>query len=110
MAANRDYEGSALSPIIKRWKENPRIDLMAELRDNNISLVYPVFIISNELVRGHDGTISNWTDYINENYSNLSFDNLSIPYSIYFIFLPVADAKIIKTQVISWIDSNRPLI
>lgn len=110
ITANKSYPNSPLTPIIERWKNNPRIDLMTELNDNNIKLIYPVFIIADQSKADYDETIEQWITHINDGYADVEFNDISIDFSIYFIFLPVESSSLIKTTVLTWIDSNQPLI
>ena len=95
--------------IINQWEEAPHIDIIEEIKKHDLKLIYPIVILYDMNTQGYDKSIEKAVDHIKQNYSTKSF-NLSIPYSIYFIWLPVDKARDIKTTVIEWIESKKQLI
>ena len=98
--------------LMDSWEENPNINLAEEVGQRNIRLVYPIFIAyqKNTTDVYHD-SIKKCIDHIADEYRRLK---ISIPatfdYRLFFIFLPLSEVKQIKERVISWIDSQEPLI
>lgn len=101
--------GTKIETIINQWEEAPQIDIIEEIKKHDLKLIYPIVILYDLNVQGYDKSIINAINYLNQNYSTKSF-NLSIPYSIYFIWLPVDQVRDIKTTVIEWIESKKQLI
>lgn len=103
---------SSFDNIIRKWEENPEINLSDELNNNNIKLVYPVFIVY-ELNDNctYEQNIEKCINYIffynKQNNINICprFD-----FELFFIFLPVSEVKQIKEKVIEWIEKKEPLI
>lgn len=110
LAANKSYKQTKLTKIIDKWVVNPQINLMNELIEEKIKLVYPILVVSQKHQSGYDDSIKKAIEYIASNYSELKFDNISIEYSIFFIFLPIDKVKEVKEDVISWIESKKPLM
>ncbi|OIQ30330.1 MAG: hypothetical protein BM564_02875 [Bacteroidetes bacterium MedPE-SWsnd-G2] len=106
---NFNIEGTKIEEIIKNWEENPVIDIIEEIKKHNLKLIYPIVILYNKSTDGYDKSIENAINYIENRYSSSTF-NISIPYSIYFIWIPVEDVRQIKLNVIEWIESKRPLM
>lgn len=101
--------GSTIETILDSWSKNPKIKIIDELSKYNIELVYPIFILFQENASGYDESIKAIPKYIKKKYTVPSFA-LSIPYTLYFIFMPVSDVKTIKTEVLSWIKSRKQLL
>lgn len=101
--------GSTIEKILDSWSKNPKITIIDELAKYNIELVYPIFILFQENARGYDESIKAIPKYIKQKYSVPSFA-LSIPYTLYFIFMPISDVKAVKTEVLSWIKSRKQLL
>ncbi len=97
---------SLILNILNQW-EWEWINLLGTIRDNNIRLVYPIFIIWNHIKDDYEENIKEQINHIDSHGAkNIS---LSISYEIFFIFLPVQDTQDIKQTVIQWIKSNKPL-
>lgn len=106
---NFNITGSKVEAIINQWEENPIVDIIEEIKKHDIKLIYPIIILYDESSRGYDKSIENAIKYIEEKYEQKDFD-LSIPFSIYFIWMPVNKVRDIKVKVIEWIESRKPLI
>lgn len=106
---NFNITGSKVEIIINQWEENPIVDIIEEIKKHDIKLIYPIIILYDESSRGYDKSIENAIKYIEEKYEQKDFD-LSIPFSIYFIWMPVNKVRDIKVKVIEWIESRKPLI
>jgi hypothetical protein len=106
---NFNITGSKVETIINQWEENPIVDIIEEIKKHDIKLIYPIIILYDESSRGYDKSIENAIKYIEEKYEQKDFD-LSIPFSIYFIWMPVNKVRDIKVKVIEWIESRKPLI
>ncbi len=103
-------KNSKIYKLLIDWEKCVIIDLVSELKKNNIKLVYPVLITYNSYKKGYDESIKKITEYINTKYSGTTFPNIGIDYSIFFILLPISDVKQCKKQIIEWIDSKEPLM
>lgn len=106
---NFNIQGSKVETIIKNWEENPQIEIIEEIKKHTIRLIYPIIILYDEDRAGYDESIKKAIDYIKERYNSKTF-SLSIPYSIYFIWIPVQKVRDIKTKVIEWIELKKPLL
>lgn len=101
---------SKLYKILDKWDKCIIESLEVELRDNQIKLVYPVLVTFNTVENDYNETIRAAINHINENYSHLKFDKISIEYSIFFILMPIEDVKKSKETIIEWIDKKEPLM
>ncbi len=101
--------GTKVETIINEWEKNPMVNIMEYVKKYNIKLIYPIIILYDKHKRGYDYSIDSVIKHINEKYTATQFE-LSIPYSIYFILLPVDKVRDIKTTVIKWIESRKPQI
>ena len=110
---NKDHlnlTGSTLESILKNWDENPKIVIIDELKKHNIELVYPVIIMyQQDHKKGYDDNIKDVPEYIKSNFTIPSL-TLSIPYSMYFVLLPVENVRTVKTEVLKWIKSKKQLL
>jgi len=101
---------SKLYEILDKWDKCIIESLEDELRDNQIKLVYPVLVTFNTVENDYNETIRAAIKHINDNYSHLKFDKISIEYSIFFILMPIEDVKKSKETIIEWIDKKEPLM
>lgn len=104
-----NISNSKVEEIINQWENNPEINIIEEIKSHNIKLIYPIVILYNKDKRGYEKSIENAINHIAEKHS-LKRLSLSIPFSIYFIWLPVDGVKEIKTKVIEWIESKKRLM
>ena len=106
-----DYLTSNILDISNHVKEvNPRSQID---RIINSWLDNPNIVIKDELVKyknkTYDDIVKDVGAYINSEFPTIEY-NLAIPTKLFFMLLPVKSAKVIKTQVLSWIDSKEALI
>ncbi len=106
---NLQWKGSKIETVIEDWKENPYLSIIDEIKKHNMKLVYPVMLLYEEDGSGYDESIKNIPTHIQAEYSSTKY-SLSIPYSIFFILIPMKDVKLIKEDVIKWIESKKPLM
>ena len=106
---NLNIQNSTLETILNNWNANPNIVILDELKKYSIKLVYPIIILFNQNGRGYDECIKAIPKYIEENHNVEAYD-LSIPVSVFFIFIPLEDVKAIKSEVLSWIKLKKPLL
>ncbi len=106
---NLNIQGSKLEIILNDWDENPSIRIIEELKQHSINLIYPVIILFQQNKTGYDDSIKKIPKYIEDNYKLENYD-LSIPYSVFFIFIPIEDVKKVKKEVLKWIELKKPLI
>ncbi|MCT3761618.1 HamA C-terminal domain-containing protein [Elizabethkingia anophelis] len=106
---NLQWKGSKIETVIENWKENPHLSIIDEIKKHNMKLVYPVMLLYEEDGAGYDESIKNIPTHIQVEYSSTKY-SLSIPYSIFFILIPMKDVKLIKEDVIKWIESKKPLM
>lgn len=101
---------SKLYSILDKWDKCIIDSLEKELNDNNISLIYPVLVTYNSISETYSDSIKLAVEYIKEKYSHISFSDISIDFSIFFIFLPINNVKKTKETIIRWIDTKEPLM
>lgn len=106
---NLNIQGSKIESILNDWNENPTIKIIEELKQHSINLIYPVIILFQQNSAGYNESIKKIPKYIEDNYELEDYD-LSIPYSVFFIFIPVEDVKKVKKEVLEWIELKKPLI
>lgn len=106
---NLNIQGSKIKTILNDWDKNPRIKIIEELQQHSINLIYPVIILFQQNKTGYDDSIKKIPKYIEENYKLENYD-LSIPYSVFFIFIPIENVKNVKKEVLEWIELKKPLI
>lgn len=100
-------KNSTIEKIISNWEKNPCLEsLKEEITKYNLELVYPIFLTST-MLKTYEKTISHAIERINTKKINT---NLSIPLTLFFIFLPVKNSSEIKRKVIKWIESAKPLL
>lgn len=100
---------SKLYKILDKWDKCIIESLEAELIDNNINLIYPILVTYNNQGKNFNDAIQMIVDHIADKYSNVKFKNISIDYSLFFIFLPIDCVRTTKETVIKWIDNKEPL-
>ena len=101
---------SKLYSILDKWDKCIIDSLEKELNDNNISLIYPVLVTYNAISETYSDSIKLAVEHIKDKYSHISFADISIDFSIFFIFLPINDVKTTKETIIKWIDTKEPLM
>lgn len=106
---NINYKGNKVEEVINDWEENPYISIIDELNKHKMKLIYPIMLLYEEDTLGYDSSIKNIPKYIEDKYCSEKF-NISVAYSIFFILLPIKEVKMIKKEVITWIESKKPLM
>lgn len=107
---NIENKGSIIYEILDKWEKCLIPNLIQELKDNNIRLVYPILITYDQHKDGYNNSIGEIINHINTKYKKTTFPNIGIDYSIFFILIPISDVKQCKKQIIEWIDSKEPLM
>lgn len=102
--------GSKATQIVDAFINDPDVNIMQQIQQNQMTLVYPALLICDDKNLAYDDIIKEIVDYINKKYTYINVGNLTIPYRFFFAILPVKDSKTIKTDVIQWISLNHPLI
>lgn len=72
-------------------------------------MVYPVIILFEQNTAGFDENIKKIPKYIEEKHILEDYD-LSIPCTVFFVFLPIEDVKKVKSEVLKWIELKKPLL
>ncbi|MEN5195771.1 Hachiman antiphage defense system protein HamA [Sphingobacterium faecium] len=106
---NLNIQNSVIETILRNWDKNPNIVIIDELVKHSIELVYPVIVLFKQNSKGYNESIKAIPNYIKERHIVEAYD-LSIPLSVFFIFIPLDDVKSIKSEVLSWIKSKKPLL
>lgn len=106
---NLNVQNSIIETILRNWDKNPNIVIIDELVNHSIELVYPVIVLFKQNSKGYDESIKAIPNYIKEKHIVEEYD-LSIPESVFFIFIPLDDVKSIKSEVLSWIKLKKPLL
>lgn len=107
---NINFREGKVAKILKDWDKGLIVSLIDEIKKHDIKLVYPILLMYEQDKSGYDKSIENVVKYINDEYSTVKFNNLSIRFSVFFIFLPLKEVSLIKKQVIKWIESKQPLM
>lgn len=98
-----------ISKIIENWEQNPEINLYQEINKHNIKLLYPMLILYNGIGDSFDETIKSSISIIDSEVVKRSI-NIEIDIDLFFILVPVNDAKRIKETVIECVSLNKPLV
>ena len=98
-----------IKTIINKWELNPEINIITELKNNNMILVYPVYIVYDKLQKDYDACIKSAISYIEENYTDIQF-NIDLKYKIFFIFMPIDGVMNVKKEVLEWIKQKKPVM
>lgn len=113
IAMDNQYEHlanhSKIPTIIDAWRDNPTINMAVEAQKYNMHLVYPMLVIFDDKANTYDDLILNVVNHIQTKYGGIN-PTLTIPYTLFFIFLPVNNSRDIKTQVLQWIKQQQPLM
>lgn len=113
IAMDNQYEhlapNSKIPVIIDAWRENPTINMAVEVGRYNMHLVYPILIIFDNKADTYDNLIMEVISHIQTKYGAIH-PTLTVPYTLFFIFLPVDNSRTIKNQVLQWISQQRPLM
>lgn len=113
IAFDNHYEhldpNSRIPLIIDTWRDNPTINMVTEAGKHNMHLVYPILIIFDDKANTYEELIIKVISHIQTKYCNIN-PTLTIPYTLFFIFLPVDNSRTIKTQVLQWISQQQPLM
>ena len=113
IAMDNQYEhlalGSRIPAIIDVWRDNPMINMAFEAHKYNMHLVYPMLVIFDNKANSYEELILEVITHIKNEYSTTN-PTLTIPNTIFFIFLPVNNSRDIKTHVLQWINQKQPLM
>ncbi len=102
-------EGKNLKPVLDYLKNNPEVKILELAQKHNLKLIYPILILFDATEESYDETIKQTILHIEKECKDEKFD-LSIERSLFFILIPVNNAKNIKSQVIKWISEKEPLM
>lgn len=103
--------GALIEKFIEECKQNPYRNFYEDIKRYNGKLVYPVLVAANEIYNDYDLTIKTYIEKIEKlNQANPVIIPQNIEVELFFIFLPVKDAKSIKLEVLECIQKNKPLI
>ncbi|NVJ67604.1 MAG: DUF1837 domain-containing protein [Gammaproteobacteria bacterium] len=106
---NEIPKGSKVTEILDEWINNPQIKILDEIKKHNMKLVYPILLVYPAYNIPYKDSIIKTIEHINSRYSKTSY-KLSIEVELFFILVPIKETKKIKEDVISWIESKRPLL
>lgn len=113
LALANEYEKidphSRIPNIIDAWRRNPHINMAVEAAKYNMKLVYPMFIMYDNKGKSYEDRILKVINYINSS-SPTVIPSLTLPYTLFFILLPVDDCREIKRQVVEWISQQQPVM
>ncbi len=98
-----------IKDILTKWENNPEIKLIDELKNNNMILVYPVCIIFDMENCTYDNCIQKVINHIKDKYPTIN-PQLTINYKLFFIFIPIQNAKQVKEHVLKWIEEKKPVL
>ena len=100
---------SRIRQIIDQWRADPLINMAKEASQHKMHLVYPMLVIFDDKKTGYDGLIMDIISHIQTKYSAVK-PTLTIPHTIFFLFFHVGNSRIIKTQVLQWINQKQQLM
>lgn len=100
---------SKIPAIIDAWRTNPTINMAVEAGRHNMHLVYPILIVFDNKAETYENLITEVITHIQTKYGEIH-PTLTIPHTLFFIFLPVDNSRIIKNQVLQWISQQQPLM
>lgn len=100
--------GDIIKKVLNKWRYEG-INILDELKQNNIKLVYPIFLIYQSNKQGYDSNIEKVVTYISDKYAAPNA-TLSIPCSIFFILLPIEDVNKTKKEVLEWINIKQQVL
>lgn len=100
---------SRIREIIDQWRTDPLINMAEEAKQHNMNLVYPMLVIFDDKMTEYDNLIMDIISYIQTKYNAVQ-PTLTIPYTIFFLFFHVDNSRIIKTQVLQWINQKQQLM
>lgn len=106
---NLNIKNSIIQSILNSWDANPNIIIIDELVKHSIELIYPIIILFEKNKKGFDESIKAIPEYINTKYSVEKY-NLTIPFSLFFVFIPLENVTAIKSEVLEWIKLKKPLM
>lgn len=113
IAMDNQYEHidqhSRIPAIIDAWRDNPTINIAVEACQYNMHLVYPMLVIFDNKANTYEELILEVITHIQSKYGAVN-PTLSIPYTLFFIFLPVDNSRDIKIKVLQWISQQQPLM
>lgn len=113
VAFDNQYEhlalGSRIPAIIDAWRDDPLINMAVEAHKYNMHLVYPILVIFDDKANSYEELLLEVVTHIKNKYNTIN-PTLTIPNTIFFIFLPVNNSRDIKTQVLQWINQKQPLM
>lgn len=98
----------SVKQILENWKYND-INLIEQIKKYNFKLVYPILLVYGANTLTYESNITKVVNYIKSNYSDYKC-SLDIPYSIFFILLPVHEVKEIKKEVLKWIEEKKQVL
>lgn len=100
---------SRIPQIIDSWKRNPSINMAVEAAKYNMEFVYPMFVMYDNKGATYEECILKIVNYINT--KSLAVNaRLTLPHTLFFIFLPVDGCRDIKKQVVEWISQQQPVM
>lgn len=102
-------KNSKIKAIIEKWESNPEIKIVDELKNNNMILIYPIYIIFDMNKYSYDDCIKTIVKYIKDNYQSIN-PVLTIDYKLFFIFMPIQNVKQVKEEVLKWIEEKKPVL
>ena len=100
---------SRIPAIIDEWRVAPCINIAECACEHKMHLVYPMLILFDKKNKEYDELILEVVNHIEATHKAISSD-LSLPFSLFFIFLPLGNSREIKTQVLEWIKGQQPLM
>lgn len=100
---------SKIPAIINEWRAAPLINIAECACEHKMHLVYPMLILFDKKNKEYDELILEVVNHIEATHKAINSD-LSLPFSLFFIFLPLGNSREIKTQVLEWIKRQQPLM
>ncbi len=100
-------QNNKLDKIQKKWMNDTEINLMKELQNEDITLVYPCLVIGDYINTNFDQHIRECIKIIENKFKPIETD---LKIKLFFIFMPVNSSKDIKKAVLRCIEEKKQLI
>ena len=103
-----NIENTVIEDILNNWNGKV-INIIEQALQYDMTLVYPILLVYPDKEKDYDKKIQSAVNQINAKFKAKDY-SLSIPYVLFFIFLPVSEVQKIKKEVIKWIELGKPQI
>lgn len=104
-----ENKNTLFSQLLDEIEFNSTVNIIELIKKYKMSLIYPVLIVANNVKSSYDECIRHFVDHIKEKYPGKKL-SLTIPYKIFFIFLPLQDVLKVKAGVLSCMENKQMIL